>query len=225
MFDKHKPQDPTNAPEDMFKDMDSVPQVTAPTSGPVVTPSADPQPPATLPVQETMSPPPAPMQAQVPMQNTHGMNWKPLLIVLFILIVVAVGATLGYLLLVDDADDGFVDQDINDVLDEADFIDPLDALREEEQEAQTAPVQEPLPPADADKDGLTDEEEAALGTSSRTPDTDADGLFDYEEVNTYRTNPLNPDTDGDGFTDGEEVKNGYDPAGPGRLTGLPPQGS
>src|SRR5437660_1480575 len=40
-------------------------------------------------------------------------------------------------------------------------------------------------------------------------DTDKDGLYDYEEIYTYHTNPANPDTDGDGFSDGEEVKNGY----------------
>jgi len=41
---------------------------------------------------------------------------------------------------------------------------------------------------DSDKDGLTDEEEARLGT-----------------------NPNNRDTDGDGFSDGAEVKAGYNP--------------
>jgi hypothetical protein len=46
---------------------------------------------------------------------------------------------------------------------------------------------------DSDQDGLTDQEERALGTD-----------------------PYNPDTDGDGYSDGAEVKSGYDPlkAGP-----------
>ena len=70
---------------------------------------------------------------------------------------------------------------------------------------------------DSDKDGLTDAEEASLGTDADSTDTDGDGLFDYEEVKTYHTDPLNPDTDGDGYLDGEEVQGGYNPNGPGKL--------
>jgi hypothetical protein len=43
-------------------------------------------------------------------------------------------------------------------------------------------------------------------------DSDADGLTDTEEA-TLGTNPDNRDTDGDGFFDGEEVRNGYSPLG------------
>ena len=60
-------------------------------------------------------------------------------------------------------------------------------------------------PKDSDGDGLTDEEEAKLGTDPFNKDTDGDGLTDGEEVHTYHTNPLNPDTDFDGLKDGEEV--------------------
>lgn len=66
-------------------------------------------------------------------------------------------------------------------------------------------------PKDTDGDGLSDEEEAVLGTSLTSPDTDNDGLFDKEEVKVYKTDPLKADTDGDGYTDGEEVKNNFDP--------------
>lgn len=72
-------------------------------------------------------------------------------------------------------------------------------------------------PKDSDQDGLTDEEEAALGTSPNNPDTDNDGLFDREEVKVYKTDPLNPDTDGDSYKDGDEVKSGYNPKGSGKL--------
>jgi len=72
-------------------------------------------------------------------------------------------------------------------------------------------------PIDTDQDGLTDEEEAQLGTSSDNIDTDSDGLFDREEVKVYETDPANPDTDGDSFSDGDEVKNGYNPSGSGKL--------
>ena len=66
--------------------------------------------------------------------------------------------------------------------------------------------------ADADGDGLTDCEEAELGTNPGDADTDDDGLTDGEEVNDEGTDPLNPDSDGDGLEDGEEVLNhGTDP--------------
>ena len=58
---------------------------------------------------------------------------------------------------------------------------------------------------DIDGDGLSNIQEAALGTDPRNPDTDGDGLTDGAEVNTYHTNPLLRDTDGDGLTDWQEV--------------------
>lgn len=58
---------------------------------------------------------------------------------------------------------------------------------------------------DDDGDGLTNGEEARLGTDPLNPDSDGDGLSDGDEVKVYHTNPLNPDTDGDGLPDGEEV--------------------
>jgi len=87
------------------------------------------------------------------------------------------------------------------------------------------PVIEPEPlnqPADADADGLTDEEEAVLGTNPESADTDADGLTDLEEVRNYGTDPKNPDTDGDNYLDGQEVEGGYNPNGPGKLPTPPP---
>jgi len=53
-----------------------------------------------------------------------------------------------------------------------------------------------------------------IGTDPYNPDTDGDGLTDFEEVFIYHTNPLLADTDGDGFTDGEEVSFGSDPLNP-----------
>ena len=67
---------------------------------------------------------------------------------------------------------------------------------------------------DSDGDGLSDSEEARLGTDPQNPDTDGDGLLDGEEVNKYKTNPLDPDTDGGGVKDGVEVKFGADPLDP-----------
>jgi len=58
-------------------------------------------------------------------------------------------------------------------------------------------------PKDSDGDGLTDDEEAKLGTDPFKADTDGDGLTDFEEVRTYKTDPLNPDTDFDGLSNVE----------------------
>jgi hypothetical protein len=72
-------------------------------------------------------------------------------------------------------------------------------------------------PVDSDGDGLTDDREKELGTDPTNWDTDHDGLSDYDEVTIWKTDPKNPDTDGDTYQDGAEVKNGYNPAGPGKI--------
>lgn len=77
------------------------------------------------------------------------------------------------------------------------------------------------PQPDADSDGLTDAEEAALATNPLSSDTDGDQLSDLDEVEIYKTDPLNPDTDGDTYLDGVEVINGYDPNGLGKLLQAP----
>lgn len=82
-----------------------------------------------------------------------------------------------------------------------------------------ANLPEPGPP-DQDHDGLTDAEEAELGTDRDRPDTDADTLYDYEEVRVFQTDPNDSDTDDDGFFDGQEVRAGYDPNGPGQLLNI-----
>ncbi|MCA9984519.1 MAG: FHA domain-containing protein, partial [Anaerolineales bacterium] len=67
---------------------------------------------------------------------------------------------------------------------------------------------------DDDNDGLSNNQEAALGTQPDNPDTDGDGLSDGEEVNRYGTQPKNIDTDGDGLVDGAEVEAGTSPINP-----------
>lgn len=64
---------------------------------------------------------------------------------------------------------------------------------------------------DLDEDGLTCKEELRLGTSLDCADTDEDGLEDGEEMQEYKTDPLNKDTDGDELNDGDEIKLGLDP--------------
>ncbi len=84
----------------------------------------------------------------------------------------------------------------------------------------------PTTPLDTDGDGLTDEQETALGTLLNDSDTDDDTLSDSIEVNwgssptdvdsdddnandateySLSLNPSNPDTDGDGLLDGQEL--------------------
>lgn len=58
---------------------------------------------------------------------------------------------------------------------------------------------------DSDADGLTDSEEAVAGTDPQDPDSDDDGLDDYQEVKVHGTNPLKEDTDLDLLTDAQEV--------------------
>lgn len=60
-------------------------------------------------------------------------------------------------------------------------------------------------PVDTDSDGLSDTDEAALGTDPNNQDSDGDGIPDGREVNALGSNPLDTDTDSDGLTDALEV--------------------
>jgi len=73
---------------------------------------------------------------------------------------------------------------------------------------------------DSDGDGLTDENEILLNTCPFCPDTDRDGLNDFEEVNRNGnpadvagtdTDPNNPDSDGDEISDFVELRHLSDP--------------
>ena len=65
--------------------------------------------------------------------------------------------------------------------------------------------------SDTDGDGLSDEQEAVLGTDPTKADTDADGVSDGDEFNVHGTNPLARDSDGDGRTDGREISDNSNP--------------
>jgi YVTN family beta-propeller protein len=64
---------------------------------------------------------------------------------------------------------------------------------------------------DDDNDGLTDNNENAMGTDPLLTDTDGDGLSDGSEVNSHGTDPLLTDTDADGLSDDEEISLGTNP--------------
>ncbi len=65
---------------------------------------------------------------------------------------------------------------------------------------------------DSDGDGLSDADEAELGTNPNVADTDGDGISDGDEV-AFGSNPLLRDTDGDGLSDGSERAAGTNPGG------------
>jgi hypothetical protein len=70
---------------------------------------------------------------------------------------------------------------------------------------------------DGDQDGLTNDEEARLGTNPTQADSDRDELSDFDEVKLYQSDPNKADSDGDGHSDGEEVRQRFSPTGPGKL--------
>ena len=98
--------------------------------------------------------------------------------------------------------------------------------------------------SDSDGDGLTDAQEAALGTDPNQVDSDGDGLNDWAEVTNHgqnawdaydpydpvgnpagtNTDANDPDTDGDGAPDGAEWLFGYNALDPGDTPTLPAAG-
>lgn len=63
---------------------------------------------------------------------------------------------------------------------------------------------------DTDGDGLSNVEEAQLGTDNRNPDTNGDGVLDGAAVHSGLS-PTNPDMDGDGVSNADERARGTDP--------------
>jgi hypothetical protein len=68
--------------------------------------------------------------------------------------------------------------------------------------------------ADDDNDGLSNQQEAQLGTNPAVPDTDGDGIRDGDEVNVTGTIPTDADSDDDGINDGIERNTNTDPLSP-----------
>jgi hypothetical protein len=173
-------------------------------------------------------------------EDNHS-NKKSKMIIILILAIVILGAAvyLVYSKLMQSSENAFVEEIVpvsDDIRDNSNSgVEPIPVnnviipqpespIFSEPEPVMPAPGQPVVPSepliVDTDGDGLTDDEEARLGTNPLNPDTDGDGLTDYEEVMIYGTNPLNRDTDGDGYSDGEEVANGYNPLGEGLLIEL-----
>ncbi len=85
-------------------------------------------------------------------------------------------------------------------------------------------------PVDSDGDGLPDEAEIVAGTAIDDPDTDDDGVSDFDEVNwdgdidfnpALDLDPLDTDTDDDLVADGREIELGSDPKDPGSIPFVP----
>jgi len=64
---------------------------------------------------------------------------------------------------------------------------------------------------DLDQDGLSNLEEYLANTYPNNADSDNDGLSDFDELNTYFTQPINSDSDADIMPDGWEVSFALNP--------------
>jgi len=198
-------------PEDIFEKTDEAAPHVAPPTTPIEIPQT---------VQPAVQPV-APSIESLPEQSSGGGggHLKTIIIILAILVVIGGAFLISWRILssrtpVTPQEPG-ADSDV--ILNDSEG-----SQKVEESVAEGLSLPEVIQPeVDTDKDGLSDLQEAQLGTSSMSSDTDGDFLFDLEELEVYGTNPLNSDSDGDGFLDGNEVKAGYDPNGPGKLLEVP----
>lgn len=202
-------------PEDVFAQTDaSAPQMSPPTMNAPSEPSVAPVPMA------SSAPQPSPMKsvgAGSEMGEKRPFPWK--LVVLFVAIVAVVGLAFFLSMRILNSRTPVTPPAPETTTEQTETTEVETTTPAPTEEVTQVPAEDQT--ADADKDGLPDVREALLGTDPNSPDTDADGLFDKEEVDVYQTNPLNPDTDGDTYKDGDEVKNGYNPSGPGQLLQIP----
>lgn len=224
MFDKSNQESNKDGVEDIFAGGGG-PKIPTPAPRP-----SGPPPSPLRPVNPITAPPAAPSPSGPPALNEFetkaGIRPKPFIIGgVIILILILVGVGIWFFFLRTPAtpiDTGVIPEE--EVLDEQPGIEIIEPETETEDVVET--VSEPpadVVPVDTDGDGLTDDEEAEIGSNPLLVDSDRDGLSDNQEVGVYRTDPTNPDTDGDGYDDGGEVDKGYNPNGPGRLFQVPTQ--
>lgn len=228
MFEETKPVGQTGEPKDIFQEIE--PMAQAPASQPVFQPIA-PQPSVGGVAQGMSGGPKEPLanlsQLAAPQRSKF---WLWLVVIIIIIAILVAAGWYFYIRFFNQqaaapADLPITNQNEGAVLPEQ----PIINESESSTASTTAALEIPSTSAetiidaatvDTDVDGLPDAQEQTLGTDPNNPDTDADNLTDREEVVVYKTNPLKVDTDGDGYADGAEVKNGYNPAGPGKLLDL-----
>ncbi len=182
---------------------------------------ARPSTPVNMPSQPSGPMPPADMSVA-----SSGGGLKKIFIILIAIIMVAtVSFAIYYFFFRDSGGDKVVMENKNSTVvnentnetptpTDDDLDDDSDGLSNaEERRLGTDPLE-----TDTDNDGLFDREEVkSFKTDPTKADTDGDGLSDYSEIKVWFTNPFETDSDGDGYSDGEEVINGYDPLGTGSL--------
>ena len=64
---------------------------------------------------------------------------------------------------------------------------------------------------DPDEDQLDNAAEFAAGSNPNKADSDDDGLSDFDEIETHKTDPSSADSDGDMLADADEIANGTSP--------------
>ncbi|NIP32999.1 hypothetical protein GWN26_12060 [Candidatus Saccharibacteria bacterium] len=211
-------EDTKREPEDIFKDVEEPAAPAGPTTGTPV---------GARPVLQAVEP--GAPQAMPPVAPKSGGGLGKIILFFFIVIIILgiAGAATWYFWIIPASSPLpevpiLTDEEVVEPEEEP-IIEEEPAVEEEEEPEVTEPEEEPEPtvPLDSDNDGLTDNQEEALGTDPNAADSDGDGLTDNEEINAWQTNPLSADSDADGFTDKEEIDNGYNPNGEGRLPGFP----
>ena len=229
--------------EDMFNDVDPAASAQSAVKSGRLKPAEQgtiPSPSGAPGVSEVHIGPPDPLTRLSQIEHTGGQRqYRGIRIVVIILVLVAAGGVVAYLLFGRPApttpdntnananttpstndntnaptNDNTPDGDVSPVPTNSLIDTDGDGLSNvEEQALGTDPVS-----IDTDGDGLNHRDEIHVHkTSPLLSDTDNDGLSDRDEVFSWLTDPHNPDTDGDTHLDGTEVQNGYNPNGAGRL--------
>ncbi|MBU0648789.1 hypothetical protein KJ969_01620 [Patescibacteria group bacterium] len=203
--------DSKNQPEDIFEGVE-----------PAAPSQAPPGVPAPRPVLREV----APGGAMPPARPKRGGLGKILGIFLVMILILGAGGAVFYFLYWGPAQEQIVvpvvTEEPSEIEEEETTPPAIPQEEPEEEEVLILPTEpEPELGKDTDGDGLTDEEELALGTNPNLVDTDGDGLSDREEIRVWKTNALDIDTDGDGYDDKTEIDGGYDPIGPGKLPTFP----
>lgn len=203
---------PGGEPEDMFAQVEG-PSPAAPTA-PVAKPTMPTAVPAAAASASAMAPTPSSVPS-IPSMPKRGFPWKPIVGLVVAILIIGAGGAISYVFLSAKAPVVPAAQPSANGNANTTPSAPSAAPTTPVAQAPTSPVPTPTaaPELDSDGDGLSDAQEAEIGTNPQSADSDNDGLSDGEEIFIYHTNPLKSNTNGDGYPDGTAVLNLYDPAG------------